>query len=695
MKLRYLFSAVLSSALLFAGCEKDTHESFDNLKVSQSYLSIPEDGGSVDIVVTSTEDWQFVISDKWPEVVSFNKDANDKTIKAKFDSFGNLINDEADIKGRTPSWLGVSVLKGKAGETKVTFTAEKSAGGREIEIALYAGNNKQFLRVRQGNMEAASATCKEVIDGPDGKTYRVKGVCTSIVNTTYGNWYLNDGTGEVYIYGTLDSKGAEKNFSSWKLEVGDVVECEGPKTTYGSTIELVNVSVISITKSLAKIVTPEQTVPKEGGEFDVKVAYKGESVLPSIPQEYRSWISIVDMQTKKGEVTKIEPNPADTAIVTVSVIPNVAGDRSGVVDFTSKSGKASSSVSYNFTQEGSILDATIPEFLAAAEGATQYRVSGTVKSISVNTQYQNANVTITDVLGNELYVYRMTPPEGTKIEDLGVEAGDDLTVVGQRGSYNGNPQMVSPYYESHVHYVNVTIPEFLAASVSTEVTYRVTGKIINIKEISAQYKNATLTIADEAGSQLYVFRMKAAEGGKPIEEIGLKVGDELTVIGQRGEYSGSPQMVNCYYQSHVSGGDTPDPGNTEYETTVTYNGVSSFYDDGVATVNGVENVKVLKFGTSKLAGECTVNIPAGAKKLVFYGVAWKGKDDVLSASFASFGQGEVTLKANDGATGNSPYTITASESDYYTIEFSVPVTQEMPLTLKSTARCIIWGVQTK
>ena len=31
--------------------------------------------------------------------------------------------------------------------------------------------------------------------------------------------------------------------------------------------------------------------------------------------------------------------------------------------------------------------------------------------------------------------------------------------------------------------------------------------------------------------------MKAAEGGPAIENIGLKVGDVLTVIGKRGEYN--------------------------------------------------------------------------------------------------------------------------------------------------------------
>lgn len=55
--------------------------------------------------------------------------------------------------------------------------------------------------------EAQEATCAEIIAGEDGVTYRVRGEVTSIDNTLYGNWYLKDETGEIYIYGTLDANG--------------------------------------------------------------------------------------------------------------------------------------------------------------------------------------------------------------------------------------------------------------------------------------------------------------------------------------------------------------------------------------------------------------------------------------------------------------------------------------------------------
>ena len=98
-------------------------------------------------------------------------------------------------------------------------------------------------------LQVAEATCAEVIAGIDGTKYRVTGKCTEIKNATYGNWYLEDATGTVYIYGTLDAEGKAKNFSSLGIEVGDVVTVEGPKKTYNGTVELVDVKVINITKA--------------------------------------------------------------------------------------------------------------------------------------------------------------------------------------------------------------------------------------------------------------------------------------------------------------------------------------------------------------------------------------------------------------------------------------------------------------
>jgi hypothetical protein len=100
--------------------------------------------------------------------------------------------------------------------------------------------------------QVTTATCAEVLAGTDGTVYRVTGKCVEIANTTYGNWYLEDATGKIYIYGTLDKEGnAGKNNSIdvWGIEVGDELTVEGERTTFKETVELKNVKVIEIKKA--------------------------------------------------------------------------------------------------------------------------------------------------------------------------------------------------------------------------------------------------------------------------------------------------------------------------------------------------------------------------------------------------------------------------------------------------------------
>lgn len=344
------------------------------------------------------------------------------------------------------------------------------------------------------------------------------------------------------------------------MEVGDFLTVEGQRGEYKGSPQMAQGGVfVSLVKSLIKVdsVTVKvagseefklysEPLPLEGAEIKAHLTVKGEGVSVAVPEDSKSWLSVTSIETSGSNAT-----------VTFNAAANTAGDRSTSLAFNTTSKGKVYSAQANIDQKGSILQVTVGEFLKAAVSPAQYRLTGTVKKISVSEQYNNADITVADALGNSVLVRRMKPASG-KITDLTIAVGDKLTVVGQRGESNGTAQMVNGVYESHVHYIPATIKEFLAKEVS-DVEYIVTGKIVNIKEISASFKNATLTIADDEGTTLYVFRMKAAEGGLAIEDIGLKVGNILTVIGKRGEYNGSAQMVNGYYVSHEAGSVEPEP----------------------------------------------------------------------------------------------------------------------------------------
>ena len=121
-----------------------------------------------------------------------------------------------------------------------------------------------------------------------------------------------------------------------------------------------------------------------------------------------------------------------------------------------------------------------------------------------------------------------------------------------------------------------------------------------------------------------------------------------------------------------------------------------------ATVNGTADVDVLKMGTSSVTGTATVAIPAGTKKIGFYGVAWKGKKGTLVASAEIAGGTFFTqeMVSNDGASNNSPYTITASdETDYYEFDLEAALGMALPMdatvtlsTAEGATRVIVWGL---
>ena len=91
----------------------------------------------------------------------------------------------------------------------------------------------------QQNGNIVECTLQEFLNAPaDGITlYRLTGEITSIANTTYGNFYISDGTIDepLYVYGMTNSGEIGKNdksFSTIGLEEGDIVTLVGTRTEY-------------------------------------------------------------------------------------------------------------------------------------------------------------------------------------------------------------------------------------------------------------------------------------------------------------------------------------------------------------------------------------------------------------------------------------------------------------------------------
>jgi hypothetical protein len=216
-------------------------------------------------------------------------------------------------------------------------------------------------------------------------------------------------------------------------------------------------------------------------------------------------------------------------------------------------------------------------------------------------------------------------------------------------------------------------------------------------------------IVDESGS-VYVYgltKAPVAKNDKSFASLGLKEGDKVTIVGTRAAYNGSAQVGGpAYYISHEAGagdGGNDDGGNDDggddtvevpFTSNVAFAGVSSAYTDGLATVNGVADIPTLKFGTSKLYGEGTITLPAGTKTVKYYAVGWKGNSTTLEFSVNGSVVTTQAVVANDGASGNAPYTMTVTASDCYTFSLPSALTAETTVTVKTTGsyRAIMFGI---
>ena len=123
--------------------------------------------------------------------------------------------------------------------------------------------------------------------------------------------------------------------------------------------------------------------------------------------------------------------------------------------------------------------------------------------------------------------------------------GIDITV-------NIDPILIDPENPQPGELVEATIAEFLAAEVSTDTWYKLTGTITNIENTT--YGN--FTIKDETGS-VYIYGLteeKQDGNDKSFINLGLQVNDIVTLATVRGEHNGEAQgggsTTPAYYISH-------------------------------------------------------------------------------------------------------------------------------------------------
>ncbi|MBP5637809.1 MAG: hypothetical protein J6X25_09920 [Bacteroidales bacterium] len=399
MKLKAIFTSVIAAAALLVSCtEEPVISSIEGLTIDKDYITLAagQDGQTVSGTVkfSAPEDWTAEVSEKG-------------------------------------TWLTVSPASGKGEvESTITLTAQANTGSvRSTEVYIKFGNTRKIVKVNQdapAGVVAPESTCKDVIEGDSDKVYKITGTITKISNTHFGNMYINDGTVDgdgVYIYGTKDRKGQPNpakdtdydnlndpsNPNSWDLAVGDKITVQGPKTVYNGTVELVDVEVVKVEKSLIQIAAFDfEILPAEGQSFEMTVDAKVSPLLVSTSAE---WLKVTDVKEGGVYVLTAEPNTY-TAIRTATITVKGPG----------------SIATTEVKQEGiPATGKTVTEIIEEADDAQVETLESTVVALTAQ------GAVISDG-SKAIYVYGPTTIATSAI-------GDNVKVFGKKTTYNGVPEI--------------------------------------------------------------------------------------------------------------------------------------------------------------------------------------------------------------------------------------------------------------
>ena len=540
MKFNKIIAAIaLPLMALFTSCEQEL-EVASKVSTDKSVYAVEANGGEVTVKLLAPQDWTATVSP-----ASSLDEVEGITVEP---ASGNGSSQIVEVTVKVPE------NKGYNRKANVSFVGETISGA--ITIAQVGEKGERLLEC------SIAEFLKKPVDA--SVYYVLTGVVANSVNPdTYSNFDLVDPkTGDkVLIYGLAKKEDVSNQkiglLKELGIEEGDEITIASTRGAYNGTPQGMKSYYISHKKSEApmiKLGMSEVTAAK-GSDFDLAVS---SNMVTWTLSSNVSWLTFDPATGDKSTTVKV----------------SVAEDGEGTEGVITLAAEGLESVSCKVTRTD-IKDVTIAEFLEAPVGDKPYRIVAKIESI-VNDQF--GNLYAEDATGR-IYVYGLTATKQAKNDKsfptLGLRAGDIITIVGTRGQYadakveDQKEQVSGAYLEASCKSTDVTITEFLAKEVASKYLespyYRLTGVIKEI--VKEEYGNFYFK---EEASETFVYvygltKAPVAKNDKSFASLGLKVGDKVTLVGQRGQYPTAKveeqkeQVSNAYFISSAAGGDVPAP----------------------------------------------------------------------------------------------------------------------------------------
>lgn len=657
MNSKYLFSSFAAAALLAVGCTvEQIGGDLEEIKIDNTIVSLPEKGGDATLNLTAAGTWHL----------------DESTLNLVDVEVEDPANPGSTVTEKRP-WLKVTPSSGEAGEFEIVFSADAAELDRADTVSFICGTAEQQVIVNQPGDPALAPQYPAVEAGeywimvntgtdeePVWKVAKPVGASDTygylycdnaivdgdVLSSTAANVFtltasgdgftIQDASGRYYyMTGTYDSfnvtTDASQSGNIWTVEqTGDqaftVINAgNGKKMQYDPKYSSFGaysnergilpylVKAEAPAPELLAIAQTEWELQKEAGVLDIPATVNAANVSVS---NTASWLQYVGVKVIDG-VSNLEFNYSE----------NTEAARAATVTVTASDGTIEASVELSISQLGGIVDATAAEINAAEDGPAEYRLTG---YISEDTGSEYGNIYIKDYTG-EVYVYGVLDENGESKQwaNMGINAGDIITVVGPKSSYNGNPRLKDVTVEDHKAVTDATLSEFIAAEVAEDVWYRLTGTVDNI--YNTEYGNFHLL--DDAGNDVVVYGLVAGWGGpsKEFASLGIQEGDVITIVGVRDEFNGTIQVGDAFFVSKESGSAEEPAGNVEVLS------FSELYPEIDGEAFNLENGETYTWGgltvTSVSVGNTSNRIWAADHSLRVYGggsITFNAGDKVIT-----------------------------------------------------------------
>ncbi|MBP5483100.1 MAG: BACON domain-containing protein [Bacteroidales bacterium] len=527
--------------------------------------------------------------------------------------------------------------------------------------------------------KAEPKTVAEFIAAADKDTYYKLTGTVSNFNKSYCSFDLTDETGTIYVYSVLDSYKSE--WSS-KIKNGGTITIAGKYDYYAKNEkhEVVSAAILSYEDGQGGGGDDySKAEPKTVAEFiaaaDKNTYYKLTGTVSKFNATYCSF----DLTDETG------------AIYVYSVLDEFKTDEwknkiknGGTITIAGKYAYYEKNQQHEVVEAallayeegqggggdtGEVKTVTVAEFNAAAESDTQkYQLTGTIGG-TINTQYGNFD--LTDETGT-VYVYGLTATDngyGTKNDQsfasLGLGEGDNITIIGYRGSYQGKIEVMYAYFvkknssgggggdkPDYNRAEEKTVSEFIALA-DPDTYYKLTGVVSNF---NSNYCSFDLT--DVTGASIYVYSVLAEY--KTEWKTKISNGGTIVIAGKYKNYNGKDEVVDAAILSFEAGQGGGGEGGDDDGSTVTFNqtqlaeaaagGATVRMNDVVSFTNSssysgsVTELRIYKNQT------LTISAASGHKitKVEFTCSAAAGSDKYGPDSF---GEGAPSGYSYDGNTG--------------------------------------------